>query len=112
LQCLECFVSEYSSEQKTILVWRYRLLLTHTLKVNVSFKNDLVDNNFSKAFNLDHIAKEIHTLVSTINPHEIMYLKRDHPEFIMIASKYGTANDLRDCFDCESSRSNEKFAGK
>lgn len=63
------------------------------------FEKDLRDGKFAHAHMTNWLAEESHKLVSIMNPSEIKFLKESYPEIIMLASKYGSKNELRSQFD-------------
>ena len=63
------------------------------------FEKDLRDGNFAHAHTLAWLAEESHKLVSVMNPSQINFLKGSYPEILLLASKYGSKNELRSSFD-------------
>jgi hypothetical protein len=63
------------------------------------FETQVKENFKRHGFEINNLASECHKLISKMNSENVSNVKKHYPELLLLAQKFGEAEDLRSVFE-------------
>ena len=65
----------------------------------MSFERQVKENFKRHGFEINILGSECHKLISKMNAENVSNVKKHYPELLLLAQKFGEAEDLRSVFE-------------